>query len=160
MLAALRSSVTGTTALPDGCVAPTAARQSYPEVVVPQHTFGSSEQCAWAGSTGGIALVHIGKTAGGSLQLMLDETGVEYMEVHRLAGGLQEDILLAGIWPAQAALACEFTHFIVSVRDPVNRTISAFNYETFLYEMLSDPLGDGYAWRTPTLQKLYEQACP
>jgi len=61
-----------------------------------------------------IALIHVGKTAGASVKVMLDRAHVPHHQVHTQN--------------AHTALDCRFTHYIVTTRDPINRTISAFNW--------------------------------
>lgn len=61
-----------------------------------------------------VALVHVGKTAGMSVLQMLSDAGVAFAVLH--------------IDDAHWAVDCRFTHYIVSTRDPVNRTVSAFNW--------------------------------
>ena len=49
-------------------------------------------------------------------------------------------------YAAASAVSCAFTHYIVSTRDPVNRTISAFNFGATESRELF----------TPAMEKLYD----
>jgi hypothetical protein len=61
-----------------------------------------------------ILLVHVGKSCGTSVAAFFQRNNVSYYEVH--------------MFPLSDYILNEFTHVVIAVRDPINRTISAFNY--------------------------------
>ena len=100
-----------------------------------KHTFPDTPTCRWAGRTLGIAFVHVGKTGGGTLNKMLyemlDET-VTFNQVHENDGCTNESIRWSSPHvPLNAAdlTRCELTLYIVMTRDPVDRVVSAFNFQ-------------------------------
>merc|ERR1719387_1045976 len=78
----------------------------------PPNTF--PEGCKWS-EPKRIALIHIGKTAGGSVRSALDMTPLNWTHVHLF-------------WHQYYFDPRQFDLFIVTVRDPVQRVISAFNW--------------------------------
>ena len=84
--------------------------------VAPNHTLdagapGCEHQ---AGQSVRIAFVHMLKTAGTPVYLALNNAGVNYTHVHKHN------------WDVVSSVG--FDVYIVSMRDPFNRTVSAFNY--------------------------------
>jgi len=98
-----------------------------------KHTFPDTPTCRWAGRTLGIAFVHVGKTGGGTLGSMLWKTNLTFNQVHEDDSCMNES--MRARWPQQVPFnvadltRCELTLYIVMTRDPVNRTISAFNFQ-------------------------------
>lgn len=84
----------------------------------PEAQWFSSDADATCGQTtrepAYVALIHVGKTGGGTLKGLLTAAGVAFAAIH--------------VGDAHKATDCRFTHYIISTRDPINRTISAFNY--------------------------------
>ena len=78
------------------------------------HQFPSTGSCPFAGQKSHVALIHVGKTAGMTVENLLSLAGVNHTQVHTKN--------------AHLAVDCHFTHYIVTTRDPINRTISAFNW--------------------------------
>ena len=78
------------------------------------HQFPSTGSCPFAGQKSHVALIHVGKTAGMTVENLLSLAGVNHTQVHTKN--------------AHVAVDCHFTHYIVTTRDPINRTISAFNW--------------------------------
>ena len=74
-----------------GCAAPTAAKAAYPQATLPLRSwaFPDTEGCPWAGQTGGLALIHIGKTGGASLSAMLNAAEVNFTDVYAAHTALQ-----------------------------------------------------------------------
>merc|ERR1719181_2174302 len=80
----------------------------------PPHHFPAGSVCQWK-SPKRIAMVHVGKCAGESLQEMLNNAPVNFTHVH-------SDFHDNWFDPD------DYDPFVVSTRDPVNRTVSAFNF--------------------------------
>jgi len=78
------------------------------------HTFAALPECPWPGHKTSIALIHVAKAAGKTLGLLLRKVGVNYTHIH--------------VHSARLATSCAFSHYIVTTRDPLDRTISAFNF--------------------------------
>ena len=96
------------------------------ELCVPKTT----EIC---GAPATIALIHVGKTGGMTVSGTLKAAGVQFTEVHDEVHndrGAHESILgNSPSWGTPGcAAAASFTHFVVMLRDPVARTVSAFNF--------------------------------
>ena len=76
-----------------GCAAPTAAKAAYPQAELPLRSWTFPDQggsdCPWAGQTGGLALIHIGKTGGASLSAMLNAAEVNFTDVYAAHTALQ-----------------------------------------------------------------------
>ena len=161
-LTALEDIVDGTSS--PGCVAASSARASYPalDFEATAHTFPTYPDCKWSGQRTNIALVHVGKTGGETIEDLLKSAGINHTWIH--AQTVKTDVPDSGpsspldyFSPAQVALACEHTHYIVTMRDPINRTVSAFNYETYIAGLAPGP---NYNFRTLTMKKMYEQCFP
>ena len=150
-----------------GCTAATSARASFPalDLEATAHTFPSKtlySPCRWPGVKTNIALVHVGKTGGETIEQLLQSAGVNHTWIH--AQTVKRDVPDSGpsspldyFSPAQAALACEHTHYIVTMREPLNRTVSAFNYETYIAGLSPGP---DFNFRTLTMKKMYERCFP
>ena len=91
-------------------------------------------------SPAALALVHLGKTGGSTVELALQEAGIPFANVHDEEHadngvhafdttpylGDRADKTFAT--PGCVATSESFTHFIVMLRDPVARAVSAFNW--------------------------------
>ena len=105
-----------------GCVAPTPARAETRGLhdAGAVHTFPSSP-CRWAGAATRIAFIHVGKTAGESVKFLLDAARVNHTWIHELVDVFDSKTLSLDWRPALDALRCEFSHYIVMLRDPADR---------------------------------------
>ena len=74
----------------------------------PPHSWPAG--CEWTGTTH-IALIHVGKTSGESLEVMLREALVNHTWIH-------EPATRHGWAAAQWATDCDYTHYIVTTRAP------------------------------------------
>jgi len=126
------------------CTAPTAARH------LPLYTdlHAAIDVC---GQSAQVAFIHVGKTGGSTLsdllKMAIPGSYTEFHEVSTLASRARKDLL-----SFQDTLQCAFTHYIVSTRDPLNRTVSAFNY--------GDRSGLPGAVATPASERLYGSCFP
>ena len=82
------------------------------------YTFPSNATCPWAGQVARAAVIHVGKAAGVVVSLWLQSVGVVHDTFH--------------VRSAHMALSCRYTHYVVATRDPLARTISAFNFRHVL----------------------------
>ena len=62
-----------------------------------------------------VFLVHIGKTCGSSVKQSLEENGIKFTEVHG--------------YPTDSIMITQHDIILISIRDPLKRQISAFNWE-------------------------------
>ena len=79
----------------------------------PAHRFPRLESCPWSGQSLRIAFLHLPKTAGESLVEAMAEHPLNFTWVHL---------------DSQELLHEKYDLYIITVRDPVNATISAFNF--------------------------------
>ena len=106
------------------CVAPTAARH-----LPNSRTLASaSPELDICGQRAQVAFIHVGKTGGSTLSDLLDMAiPGSFTGFHEIGTvSITTDLKDGGSY--QELLQCGFTHYIVSTRDPLNRTVSAFNY--------------------------------
>lgn len=83
--------------------------------IAPAHVVPAGvPNCSLAGRSVRIALVHLMKTAGSTLYTLLVDAGVNFTQAHKH----NYDVVTSE----------PFDLYIVSLRDPLNRTVSAFNY--------------------------------
>lgn len=85
-----------------------------PYGIAPAHHFPATAGCRWT-SPKRIALIHVGKCAGESLQRMLNNAPVNFTHVHQN-------------WLDSYFDPNDYDLFIVSTRDPVSRLVSAYNW--------------------------------
>lgn len=140
------------------CTAATAARtfENAPfEMGEHDYTFPSDDAtCEFAGQTAKIAMIHVGKTAGTTLSKLVIAAGVPVTPFHEI-GTVSNDVCTRYSFPYSEALDCRFTHYIVPMREPINRTISAFNFGAGSYDV-----GAQHETKQPAFYKLYETCFP
>jgi len=119
-----------------GCTAPTSARaiimSPFPVDESSAYHFPADSTCDLAGKSVQIAYLHIGKAAGATLERLMraaDPSPVPWTSFHEFNHELHGPPDQPGGDRAfQEALDCRFTHYVISLRDPINRTISSFNF--------------------------------
>jgi hypothetical protein len=88
--------------------------ESVPRRPFAAHQFPTSPTCRWSGQQRGIAHIHVGKAGGSSVHQVLRQSNVTFHSVHTRN--------------AADSIDCRFSLYVVSTRDPLNRTLSAFNW--------------------------------
>lgn len=107
--------------------------------VAPAHHFPAHSGCQWT-SPKRIALIHVGKCAGESLQRMLNAAPVNFTHVHQN-------------WHEAYFDPNDYDLFVVSTRDPVSRLVSAFNWR---HPDMSPVAGGATGWWGPTESQMYQ----
>ena len=97
------------------------------------------------GQSATLALIHVGKTGGSTVQAALEQAGIPHTTIHL---GLVKPKLFS------SACAQSFNHFVFTSRDPVARAISAFNWHS------QEMLGPVSIYPGPLWSTLYEECFP
>ena len=105
-----------------------------------------------------LVFVHVGKCAGTSVALGLRKFGARYEELHCL-GATPRDPATHAHRMVERLSATRGSYFLIVVRDPVQRLISAFNYDLFFKRIQADRRGPDGRWaeiydRFPTIDDL------
>jgi len=106
----------------------------------PPHQVGHVEGCELSGQKRKVAFVHIGKTAGSMVHGLLDANGVSYTEFELgMLERLKQDL-------------DNYDTFIVATRDPISRSVSAFNFD--------HPIGGGSTDVSAIVNEAYVAGLP
>jgi hypothetical protein len=71
-----------------------------------------------------ILLVHVGKTCGSSVSKVLDAMNISYTHLH--------------IYPLDDRMIEQFDYIFITVRDPFNRSVSAYNFHNPKYAIIAN----------------------